>query len=110
MLLHGGKNEESIRSFFQDVYELYVKVRVCHCCLLLSATLSHATNRRARLLLVTVDCLWYYCAITGKKDVAESDDAVLHGLTSFCFYFVLVCTVFNESILQIRYSNPIDRV
>jgi hypothetical protein len=26
MLLHGGKNEESIRNFFQDVYELYVKV------------------------------------------------------------------------------------
>lgn len=27
MLLHQGKSEESIRSFFQDVYELYVKVR-----------------------------------------------------------------------------------
>jgi hypothetical protein len=27
MLLHTGKNEESIRIFFQDVYELYVKVR-----------------------------------------------------------------------------------
>lgn len=27
MLLHGGRNEESIRNFFQDVYELYVKVR-----------------------------------------------------------------------------------
>lgn len=27
MLLHGGKSDESIRNFFQDVYELYVKVR-----------------------------------------------------------------------------------
>lgn len=27
MLLHGGKNEESIRMFFHEVYELYVKVR-----------------------------------------------------------------------------------
>jgi hypothetical protein len=27
LLLHAGKNEEAIRSFFQDVYELYVKVR-----------------------------------------------------------------------------------
>jgi len=25
MLLHTGKNEESVRNFFQDVYELYVK-------------------------------------------------------------------------------------
>ena len=30
MLLHGGKSEESIRNFFQDVYELYVKVRSIH--------------------------------------------------------------------------------
>jgi len=76
MLLHGGKSEESIRSFFQDVYELYVKVRVCRCCLLLSATLSHATNIRAGLLPVTVDFLWYCCAITGAKDLAESDEAL----------------------------------
>jgi trafficking protein particle complex subunit 2 len=27
MLLHGGKNEDSIKNFFQEVYELYVKVR-----------------------------------------------------------------------------------
>ena len=26
MLLHGGKNEDVIRIFFNDVYELYVKV------------------------------------------------------------------------------------
>jgi hypothetical protein len=26
MLLHGGRNEENIRTFFQEVYELYVKV------------------------------------------------------------------------------------
>lgn len=27
MLLHGGKNEDAIRNFFTEVYELYVKVR-----------------------------------------------------------------------------------
>jgi hypothetical protein len=27
MLLHAGRSEEAIRNFFQDVYELYVKVR-----------------------------------------------------------------------------------
>ena len=27
MLLHGGKNEDSIKNFFQELYELYVKVR-----------------------------------------------------------------------------------
>lgn len=26
MLLHSGRSDDSIRSFFQDVYELYVKV------------------------------------------------------------------------------------
>jgi translation initiation factor 2 beta subunit (eIF-2beta)/eIF-5 len=26
MLLHGGRSDDSIRNFFQDVYELYVKV------------------------------------------------------------------------------------
>mmetsp|Transcript_18838 Transcript_18838/g.41047 ORF Transcript_18838/g.41047 Transcript_18838/m.41047 type:complete len:135 (+) Transcript_18838:370-774(+) len=26
MLLHGGKSEDSIRNFFNDVYELYVKL------------------------------------------------------------------------------------
>ena len=28
MLLHGGRSEDSIRSFFAEVYELYVKVRL----------------------------------------------------------------------------------
>jgi len=28
MLLHGGRSEDSIKHFFQDVYELYVKVSV----------------------------------------------------------------------------------
>lgn len=28
MLLHSGRNDDSIRNFFQDVYELYVKVSV----------------------------------------------------------------------------------
>lgn len=28
MLLHSGRNEEALRHFFQEVYELYVKVRV----------------------------------------------------------------------------------
>jgi len=28
MLLHTGKSEDAIRNFFQDVYELYVKVRL----------------------------------------------------------------------------------
>ena len=37
MLLHGGKSEDSIKNFFNEVYELYVKVRVslacvCVCC------------------------------------------------------------------------------
>jgi len=31
MLLHGGKNEDSIKNFFQEVYELYVKVRCLLC-------------------------------------------------------------------------------
>jgi trafficking protein particle complex subunit 2 len=26
MLLHTGKNDDAIRNFFQDVYELYVKL------------------------------------------------------------------------------------
>jgi len=29
MLLHTGKSEDAVRNFFQDVYELYVKVRTC---------------------------------------------------------------------------------
>ena len=43
MLLHGGRSEESIRVFFQDVYELYVKVRIAgdHNAVLLSSSSSH---------------------------------------------------------------------
>lgn len=29
MLLHSGRSDDSIRNFFQDVYELYVKVSRC---------------------------------------------------------------------------------
>ena len=32
MLLHSGRSDDAIRNFFQDVYELYVKVSVvCSC-------------------------------------------------------------------------------
>ena len=30
MLLHGGKSEDSIKNFFNEVYELYVKVSLAH--------------------------------------------------------------------------------
>lgn len=35
MLLHGGKSEDAIRNFFNEVYELYVKVREPRWCSLM---------------------------------------------------------------------------
>jgi hypothetical protein len=34
VLLHEGKNDEGIRAFFMDVWELYVKVSRAMCALL----------------------------------------------------------------------------
>lgn len=36
LLLHDGKNEETIRLFFKDVYDIYVRVR-CRKCLQFTA-------------------------------------------------------------------------
>jgi hypothetical protein len=41
MLLHGGKSEDNIKNFFNEVYELYVKVSALRCCWLwMQATLN----------------------------------------------------------------------
>ena len=32
LLLHDGKNDEAIRLFFKDVYDIYVRVRHLCCC------------------------------------------------------------------------------
>jgi len=34
VLLHEGKNDEGIRAFFTDIWELYVKVSGLCCCLM----------------------------------------------------------------------------
>lgn len=44
MLLHTGKNEDSIRNFFQDVYELYVKVGGHVCCVLMRYVVGRALS------------------------------------------------------------------
>lgn len=31
MLLHENMSSDAIRNFFQDVYELYIKVSYCYC-------------------------------------------------------------------------------
>ena len=31
LLLHDGKSEDAIKSFFKDVYEVYLKVTFLHC-------------------------------------------------------------------------------
>lgn len=45
MLLHTGKNEETIKSFFQDVYELYVKVNARDVWLCGYSCLSHSRQQ-----------------------------------------------------------------
>lgn len=50
MLLHSGKSEDSIRNFFTEVYELYVKV---------SATNEHGDwNRKEGSIAFLTFCLY----------------------------------------------------
>jgi hypothetical protein len=80
ILLHAGKSEDTIRNFFNEVYELYVKVRTQACMRLSSDTHTHTHTHT-------------------HTQMSQ------HSISAFCR-----CLAFHESILSLWYTYYVQGI